>query len=90
MNVGDNGASAWTRPTSPTDSSLTRSNTVQVTNTNYNDAGEVGSVEDPRGITSETFYDALGRTLKTIQDSSDSIATPIAQEIGRASCRERV
>jgi len=44
----------------------TRSDTVLVTSYAYNAAGENDTVTDPRGITSKTFYDNLGRTLFSV------------------------
>jgi RHS repeat-associated protein len=62
VDVGTNGGSAWTRPSSvPTDS-----DTVLVTHTDYNAAGWVVDTVDPRGIEAATFYDLLGRAKETI------------------------
>ena len=62
VDVGTNGGSAYTRPSSVP----TPSNTVLVTSQTYNAAGLVDSVTDPKGIVSKIYYDALGRTTKTI------------------------
>jgi RHS repeat-associated protein len=66
-NVGTHGGSAYTRPgTAPT-----RSDTVLVTEQAYNAVGWVEVVTDPRGIVTKTFYDALGRTTKTVEAYAD-------------------
>jgi YD repeat-containing protein len=44
-----------------------RSNTVLVNSYGYNDAGHLETVTDPRGIVAKTFYDLLGRTVKTVE-----------------------
>jgi RHS repeat-associated protein len=64
VNVGTNGGGAWTRPSSVP----TGSDTVLVTTTAYTAAGFVDSVTDPRGIVAKNYYDALGRTTKTVQN----------------------
>ncbi len=66
-NVGTNGGSAYTRPGSVP----SRSDTVLVTSIGYDTAGRQSQVTDPRGLVSKTFYDALGRTTKTIADYVD-------------------
>jgi RHS repeat-associated protein len=63
VDVGTNGGTAYTRPASVP----AASDTVLVTSTAYNSAGWVQSVTDPRGIITQTNYDNLGRTTKTIQ-----------------------
>jgi RHS repeat-associated protein len=63
VDVGTNGGTAYTRPASVP----AASDTVLVTSTAYNPAGWVLSVTDPRGIVTQTSYDNLGRTTKTIQ-----------------------
>jgi YD repeat-containing protein len=69
--VGTNAGAAWTRPgTVPS-----RSDTVLVTDYGYNAAGRLETVTDPRGIASKTFYDALGRTTKTIEAYTDGVVT---------------
>ncbi len=68
VDVGTNGGSAYTRPSSvPTGSA-----TVLVTSYAYNPAGWVQDVTDPRGIDQRTSYDALGRTTETIDDYTGS------------------
>ena len=67
VNVGTNGGSSWTRPgTVPS-----RSDTVLVTSVTYDDAGRTFEVTDPRGLVNRTYYDALGRTTKTIENYVD-------------------
>jgi hypothetical protein len=71
VDVGTNGGSAWTRPgTVPS-----RSDTVLVTSTTFDDAGRVFEMTDPKGIVSRTLYDALGRTTKTIENHVEGPAT---------------
>src|SRR5262249_38663742 len=68
VDVGTNGGTDYTRPnTVPA-----RSSTVLVTSQSFNDAGWVADVTDPRGITSHTGYDALGRTVATVEDVTGS------------------
>lgn len=54
--VGTNGGSAWTRPSSPD----ARDDNHLVTSYGYDDRGMQSSVTDPRGIVGKTEYDALG------------------------------
>jgi RHS repeat-associated protein len=62
VNVGTNGGVVWARPaTVPADS-----DTVLVTHTDYEAAGNVLDTIDPRGIKAGTFYDLLGRKVETI------------------------
>ena len=71
VDVGTNGGTAYTRPaTAPASSS-----TVLVTSNVYNAAGWVQSVTDPRGIVTQTTYDNLGRTTKTIDDYTNGTPT---------------
>ena len=51
------------------------SNTVLVTSQTYNAAGLVGTVTDPMGIATQTYYDALGRTTETIDDYTNGTPT---------------
>ncbi len=67
VNVGTNGGSTYTRPSSVP----SRSDTVLVTSQAYNTAGWVSSTTDPRGIESRIEYDNLGRTTKTIEAYDD-------------------
>jgi RHS repeat-associated protein len=64
VDVGTNGGTAWTRPSTPPASSAT----TLVTMYAYNAMGLVQDVTDPQGIVNRTLYDNLGRTIKTIQD----------------------
>jgi RHS repeat-associated protein len=62
VDVGTNGGTAYTRPSSvPAASDI-----ALVTAYAYNAAGWVQDVTDPRGIVGRTLYDALGRTTKSI------------------------
>ena len=71
VNVGTNGGSAYTRPSSPPSAS----DTVLVTITAYTPAGFVDTTTDPRGIVMKNYYDNLGRVTKTIQDYTDGNPT---------------
>jgi YD repeat-containing protein len=64
VDVGTNGGTAWTRPSS----APAPSDTALVTTYGYNPAGWVQDVTDPRGIDARTLYDNLGRTTKTISN----------------------
>jgi RHS repeat-associated protein len=73
-NVGTNGGAAYTRPaTVPA-----RSDTVLVTTDVYNDAGWVQDVTDPRGLTTRTLYDNLGRTTATTENYDPGNPNPNA------------
>jgi RHS repeat-associated protein len=69
--VGTNGGSAYTRPSSVP----TASDTNLVTLYTYTAAGWLGTVTDPRGIVEQTTSDALGRTTQTIEDYTDGNPT---------------
>ncbi|AGA25728.1 RHS repeat-associated core domain-containing protein [Singulisphaera acidiphila] len=71
VNLGTNGGSTylWTS-TIPN-----RSDTALVTSYDYDDAGWLRTVTDPRGIASRTFHDAMGRTTKTIEAYTNGIPT---------------
>jgi RHS repeat-associated protein len=68
VDVGTNQGVSWTRPSSVP----ARSDTVLVTSYQYNAAGWVQDVLDPRELSpgqpidTRTTYDALGRTTKTV------------------------
>jgi len=64
VDVGTNGGSSYTRPSTVP----SRSDTVLVTDVNYNAAGWVETVTDPRGIVGKTYQDNLGRNTKTIEN----------------------
>ena len=71
VNVGTNGSSAWTRPTSvPSDSS-----TVLVTGYGYDAAGNQNTTTDPNGIETKSDFDALGRMTTNIADYTDGTPT---------------
>jgi RHS repeat-associated protein len=63
VNVGTNGGTIYTRPSTAPG----RSDTVLVTSYAYNAAGELELVKDPRCLSTRTIYDNLGRTLYTIE-----------------------
>jgi YD repeat-containing protein len=69
VDVGSNGGTAWTRPSSVP----ARSDTTLVVSHEYNSAGWIEATTDPRGIVSKTFYDNLGRTTKTIEAYTDGV-----------------
>jgi RHS repeat-associated protein len=71
VNVGTNGGSSYTRPSSEP----SRSDTVLVTDYGHNAAGWLETTTDPRAIVSKTYYDNLGRTTKTIEDYTDGTPT---------------
>src|SRR5205807_5030075 len=71
VNVGTNGGSSWTRPSSAPSSSAT----VLVTTYAYNAAGWVQDVTDPAGIDTRLSFDNLGRTTKTVQDYTNGTIT---------------
>jgi RHS repeat-associated protein len=62
VNVGTNGGTAYTRPSTVS----ARSDTALVTTYAYDAAGRVQDVTDPNGITARTLYDALGRQTASI------------------------
>lgn len=67
VNVGTNGGSAFTRPTTAPTQSAGDPNTL-VTSYAYDTAGRLFSTVDPKGIESRTLYDLAGRTTKTIEN----------------------
>ena len=71
VDVGSNGGSAYTRPSTAPASS----DTTLVTGYAYNAAGWVQTVTDPRGIVNQTTYDGLGRTTQTIQAYTNGTPT---------------
>jgi RHS repeat-associated protein len=71
VDAGTNGGTAWTRPSTVPASSPA----LLVTTYAYNAMGLVQDVTDPMGIVNRTYYDNLGRTIKTIQDYTDGTET---------------
>jgi RHS repeat-associated protein len=71
VNVGTNGGTAYTRPSSVP----SRSADVLVTSYTFNPAGWVDETTDPRGIIAKTDYDNLGRTVATIADFTGGAPT---------------
>src|SRR5665213_1476368 len=71
VNVGTNGGSAYSRPSSVP----SRSGTVLLTHTDFDVAGNAYLVTDPRGIANKSLFDMLGRTTSTIADYTDGTPT---------------
>jgi RHS repeat-associated protein len=71
VDVGTNGGSAYSRPSSVPSAS----DTVLVVSYGYNNAGWVSAVTDPRGLVATTSYDNLGRTTQTIAAYTDGNPT---------------
>ena len=72
VDVGTNGGTAWTRPSTPP----SHPPTVLVTTYGYNAAGWVQDVIDPLGLDTRTLYDnALGRTTETIDNYTGAAET---------------
>jgi RHS repeat-associated protein len=71
VNVGTNGGTAYTRPSTVPSSSAT----VLVTTDSYNAAGWIQDVVDPRGLDYRTYYDNLGRVTQTIEDYTNGTPT---------------
>ena len=65
--VGTNGGTAWTRPSTVP----ARSDTVLVSSVSYDSAGRSFETTDPKGLKARTYFDALGRTVKTIANYVD-------------------
>ncbi len=70
-NVGVTGDLDWTRPSSPDSSDATH----LVTTYGYDEAGNQDTVTDARGIVTQSYFDALGRTTETIADYTDGTPT---------------
>jgi RHS repeat-associated protein len=70
-NVGTNGGTAWTRPSSPDSSDATH----LVTTYGYDAAGNQDTVTDPAGIVTQTYFDALGRQTEVIDDYTNGVPT---------------
>jgi uncharacterized protein RhaS with RHS repeats len=70
-NIGTNGGSAWTRPSTPD----ARDADHLVTSATYNDQGLPEMVTDPNGLVTKTIYDLLGRQTRVIADYTDGTPT---------------
>ena len=71
VSVGDDGGSAWSRPSDvPSDSS-----TVLVTGYGYDVAGNQDTVTDPKGIVTQSDFDNMGRVVTKIADYTDGTPT---------------
>ena len=66
-NYGTNGGSTFSRPSS----APTRSDTVLVTSTEYNTAGQAYKTTDPAGKESQSTFDDAGRVTKQIDNYTD-------------------
>jgi len=75
VGVADYGAPLGPPPSRPS-VVPTRSDTILVTTTQYNDRGEAFSMTDPGGIETRTTYDDLGRATQTIENYVASPSTP--------------
>jgi RHS repeat-associated protein len=64
VDVGTNGGTAYTRPSSVP----SRSDSMLVNSTGYNAAGLAESSTDPAGIAGKTYYDMAGQVTKSIDD----------------------
>jgi len=71
VDVGTNGGTAYTRPSTPP----APSDTALVATESYNSAGWLGSETDPRGIVTNFSYDSLGRTTQTIAAYTNGVPT---------------
>jgi RHS repeat-associated protein len=69
VNVGTNGGSTFSPPSSPP----SRSDTVLVTDYHYNPAGWVDEITDPKSIVLAKAYDLLGRVTDNIEAYSGSL-----------------
>jgi YD repeat-containing protein len=66
VNVGTNGGSTYTRPSSVP----SRSDTVLVTHTDYDPAGNAWKLTDPRNILTQYNFDMLGRVAGELDNST--------------------
>jgi RHS repeat-associated protein len=71
VDVGTNGGSAYTRPSTVPSAS----DTTLVTLYGYSSAGWVNSITDPRGIVEQKSYDNLGELTQTIEDYTNGTPT---------------
>ena len=69
VDVGTDGGFAYTRPDTPP----ARSDTALVSSDTYNDAGWVAQTTDPKGLVTQTNYDALGRPAQVVDADDASI-----------------
>ncbi|MBO0697189.1 MAG: RHS repeat protein [Zavarzinella sp.] len=67
VDVGTNGGTAYTRPTTPD----ARDDNHHRTDYGHNAAGLLSDVTDPRGLVNKTYFDLMGRTTKTIEHYMD-------------------
>ncbi|MEX0818036.1 MAG: hypothetical protein WD070_00540, partial [Pirellulaceae bacterium] len=78
-NYGTNGDAALTR----SDTVPARSDTVLVSSSEYNDAGELFKSIDPAGKEDRTFFDHAERVVKTIENYTDGDPTTGAADEDR-------
>ena len=71
VDVGTNGGSSYTRPSTVP----SRSDTVLVTTTAYNSAGLAWKLIDPRGIETRSYFHALGDVTKSIENYVDGVVS---------------
>jgi RHS repeat-associated protein len=71
VDVGTYGGTAYVRPATPP----APSDTALVTSYDYNAAGWVQNVVDPRGLDTRMIYDNLGRTTETIENYTNGVPT---------------
>ncbi len=72
----DHGTTVVSAPSDSTPSGVpTRSDSVLLTSYGYDAAGNQDSVTDPRGIISQSYFDLLGNTTKTIAAFTDGVPT---------------
>ena len=71
VDVGTNGGTSYTRPSTVP----SRSDTVLVTTTAYNSAGLAWKRIDPRGIETRSYFNALGDVTKSIENYVDGVVS---------------
>jgi YD repeat-containing protein len=76
VDVGTYGGMAFTRPAIAPG----HSNIALVTDYAYNAAGLVETVTDPKFIVSKTYYDALGRSIQTIEAYQNFMSVNLANK----------
>ena len=77
VDVGTNGGSSYTRPSTVP----SRSVTVLATTTAYNSAGLAWKRIDPRGIETRGYFNALGDVTKSIENYVDGVVSDTDDKI---------